>query len=166
MELSFRRMLGLMALLLSLVMSAGCSRREPAATGDEQLSGSSSGSSGTAGSSDTSGAAGMSGRGSSADLPERERSGPASSGSSSAAGDDAVRATGTAATDTLITGKVKAALLADSDLKSMGISVTTTDAEVTLSGALNNQAQIDRAAKIAGSISGVRSVRNQLSIKR
>lgn len=144
-----RHMLGLAALLFGLLATAACNRREPL-NDERQATGSSAGSSGSSGSGATSDASGATSSGSS----ERSSVGAAA------------RATGNAAADTLITGKVKAALLADSDLKSLGIAVETNDAEVTLSGALTNQVQIDRAVKLAAGVSGVRSVRNQLAIQR
>lgn len=68
--------------------------------------------------------------------------------------------------DTVITTKVKTALLADSDIKGLDVNVDTAQGVVTLNGAVNNQTQIDRAAKIAGEVDGVKSVVNNLSIKK
>lgn len=68
--------------------------------------------------------------------------------------------------DTVITTKVKTALLADSDIKGLDVNVDTAQGVVTLNGAVNNQTQIDRAAKIAGEVEGVKSVVNNLSIKK
>lgn len=68
--------------------------------------------------------------------------------------------------DTVVTTKVKTALLADSDIKGLDVNVETAQGVVTLNGAVNNQTQIDRAAKIAGEVDGVKSVVNNLSIKK
>ena len=68
--------------------------------------------------------------------------------------------------DTVITTKVKSALLADSDVKGLDVAVETSKGVVSLSGAVNNQTQIDRAAKIAGEVEGVHSVLNNLTIKK
>jgi hyperosmotically inducible protein len=68
--------------------------------------------------------------------------------------------------DTVITTKVKSALLADSDIKGLDVSVETSQGVVSLSGAVNNQTQIDRAAKIASGVEGVVSVLNNLTIKK
>ncbi|WP_175626374.1 MULTISPECIES: BON domain-containing protein [Oxalobacteraceae] len=68
--------------------------------------------------------------------------------------------------DTVITTKVKSALLADSDVKGLDVVVETSKGIVSLSGAVNNQTQIDRAAKITGEVEGVNSVLNNLTIKK
>lgn len=68
--------------------------------------------------------------------------------------------------DTVITTKVKSALLADSDVKGLDVTVETSKGVVSLSGAVNNQTQIDRAAKITGDVEGVTSVLNNLTIKK
>jgi hyperosmotically inducible protein len=68
--------------------------------------------------------------------------------------------------DTVITAKVKAALLGDSDIKSSDIKVATHQGEVQLSGFVNNQAQIVRAVEITRTIEGVTQVGNEMSIKK
>jgi hyperosmotically inducible protein len=68
--------------------------------------------------------------------------------------------------DDVITAKVKSALLADPDIKSLDISVVTRKGDVQLSGFVNGQAQIDQALAIATKVSGVTSIRNQMSIKQ
>ncbi len=68
--------------------------------------------------------------------------------------------------DTLVTTKVKTALLADEGIKSLDIAVITRQGEVQLSGFVNNQTQIDRAMEVARSIEGVRAVSNEMSIKK
>ncbi len=66
--------------------------------------------------------------------------------------------------DTVITTKVKTALLADSDVKGLDVNVDTVKRMVTLNGAVNNQTQIDRAGKLATDVAGVKSVTNNLTI--
>lgn len=67
--------------------------------------------------------------------------------------------------DTAITSQVKAALLADADVKSFPISVSTSNGRVQLSGVVRNKAQVLRAAEVAGGIQGVTSVKNDLRVK-
>ncbi len=73
---------------------------------------------------------------------------------------------GSVVDDTVITTKVKTALLADSDVKGLDVNVDTVKAIVTLNGAVNNQTQIDRAGKLATEVPGVKSVINNLTIKK
>lgn len=68
--------------------------------------------------------------------------------------------------DSVITTRVKAALLADSTIKSLDITVVTRKTEVKLSGFVNNQVQIDRALEVARGIEGVTQVSNDMSIKK
>ena len=68
--------------------------------------------------------------------------------------------------DSVITTRVKAALLADSSIKSLDITVVTRKTEVKLSGFVNNQVQIDRALEVARGIEGVTQVSNDMSIKK
>ncbi|HEX7272720.1 MAG TPA: BON domain-containing protein [Casimicrobiaceae bacterium] len=71
----------------------------------------------------------------------------------------------TAADDTAITAKVKAAILAEPGLKSLQISVDTKDATVTLSGNVDSDAMRDRAKQIAMSTEGVKNVVDNLQVK-
>lgn len=66
----------------------------------------------------------------------------------------------------IITSKVKAALLGDAKIKSFDIAVVTRLDEVLLTGFVDNQSQMDRAIEIARSVEGVRSVSNEMSIKK
>lgn len=65
--------------------------------------------------------------------------------------------------DTMITTKVKAALLAEPGLKSAQINVATKDATVTLSGAVDSDIIRDRAKQIALSTEGVKNVVDNMS---
>lgn len=73
---------------------------------------------------------------------------------------------GTAIDDTSVTGRVKAALLADPGIKSFDISVLTHQGEVQLTGFVNSQAQIEQAGKLAAAAEGASSVKNELMIKQ
>jgi hyperosmotically inducible protein len=68
--------------------------------------------------------------------------------------------------DGVITAKVKSALLSADDLKSMGISVATNIGNVQLSGLVDSNEQISRAAEIAKKTEGVTSVDNELSVRK
>lgn len=68
--------------------------------------------------------------------------------------------------DTVVTTKVKAALLADEGVKGTDISVTTVAGEVQLSGAVESQAQIDRAVEVAKGVEGVLRVQNGVTLKQ
>ena len=67
--------------------------------------------------------------------------------------------------DTVITTKVKAAVLRDSSLKSAEINVETFKGVVQLSGFVNSQEDIEKAVTLAGSIEGVQSVNNAMVVK-
>ncbi len=69
------------------------------------------------------------------------------------------------AADTEITAEVKAKLLADSELSSLSISVSTTDGKVTLSGTASSPDKIAKAVKIAMSVDGVKQVVSTLQVK-
>ena len=60
--------------------------------------------------------------------------------------------------DTWITTKVKTSLLADTDVAGLDINVDTVNGVVTLSGQVDQQAQIEHAARIARDIEGVTEV--------
>jgi len=74
--------------------------------------------------------------------------------------------TGELIDDSVITTKVKALLAADVGLKTFEISVETYKGVVQLSGFVNSQADIDQAGKIARSVNGVVSVKNNLILKK
>jgi hyperosmotically inducible periplasmic protein len=72
---------------------------------------------------------------------------------------------GTEIDDTVVTTKVKSALLADADIKSFDLKVETRKGAVQLSGFVDNQAQIDRAITATRGVEGVKSVDNNISLK-
>lgn len=61
-------------------------------------------------------------------------------------------------TDTWITTKVKAELLAAKDVAGTDINVSTKDGVVTLAGVLDNKTSVDKAINVAKMVKGVRSV--------
>ncbi len=67
--------------------------------------------------------------------------------------------------DSVITTKIKSLLAADDFLKSFQISVESFKGVVQLSGFVNNQKAVDKAAEIAMSVKGVKSVKNNLIVK-
>jgi osmotically-inducible protein OsmY len=68
--------------------------------------------------------------------------------------------------DSVITTKVKSLLAADDFLKSFEISVETYKGIVQLSGFVDSQKAIDKAGEIARGVKGVKSVKNNLSVKK
>jgi len=67
--------------------------------------------------------------------------------------------------DSVITAKVKTAILGETDLKVAEINVETFKGTVQLSGFVGSQAVIDRAGVLARGVSGVKAVKNSLQIK-
>jgi osmotically-inducible protein OsmY len=67
--------------------------------------------------------------------------------------------------DSVITTKVKAKIAEDDVLKSFSISVQTFKGVVQLSGFVNSQITVDKAGRIASSVEGVKSVKNDLVVK-
>jgi osmotically-inducible protein OsmY len=73
--------------------------------------------------------------------------------------------TGQYVDDTVITTKVKSALLGDAVVKSFEIKVETFKGVVQLSGFVDNQDQKSAAAKDAEAVAGVKDVQNNLIVK-
>ena len=73
--------------------------------------------------------------------------------------------TGEYVDDTVITTKVKSALLGDDRVKSFDISVKTVKDVVTLTGLVDTEVQRQAAARDAADVAGVRSVVNNLIVK-
>jgi hyperosmotically inducible protein len=74
------------------------------------------------------------------------------------------RTAGAVIEDSMITTKSKAEILKTPDLKSLQISVTTVDGEVTLSGEVDNEAAKNKVAEVVKKVKGVKSVVNNLEI--
>ncbi len=67
--------------------------------------------------------------------------------------------------DTVITTKVKAAILNEETLKSAEINVETFKGVVQLSGFVNSEADIAKAAQVTREVKGVTSVKNDMRLK-
>ncbi len=76
----------------------------------------------------------------------------------------AMEKTGDYIGDSALTAKVKTALLAEKNLKSLPIGVESTDGVVTLSGEVVSSAQIKQAVDVAKHVDGVRDVHNSLTV--
>jgi hyperosmotically inducible periplasmic protein len=70
------------------------------------------------------------------------------------------------ATDSRITTAVKARLISDKYVDGMRIGVETYEGVVTLSGEVTSNLPREQAEKLATSVEGVKSVRNQIKIVR
>lgn len=75
-----------------------------------------------------------------------------------------VEKTGEYLNDAALTTQVKAALLAEDDLKSLGINVESTDGVVTLAGEVPNEASVELAESLTRQVKGVRDVHNKLEV--
>jgi osmotically-inducible protein OsmY len=74
-------------------------------------------------------------------------------------------ATGEYVDDSVITTKVKAAILNEPTLSSAEINVETFKGEVQLSGFVNSSADITKAVEVARGVKGVNSVKNDMRLK-
>ena len=72
---------------------------------------------------------------------------------------------GTVIDDSIVSASVRAALLADPDIKGFDFKVETRKGEVQLSGFVDKQTQIDLAVTVAGTVTGVKSVQNNVSLQ-
>lgn len=76
---------------------------------------------------------------------------------------EGARELGATLSDTTITARVKAALLAEQSVDGSRVGVSTSEGVVTLTGTLVDSRQVQRAGEIALSTDGVKSVQNKLS---
>lgn len=67
--------------------------------------------------------------------------------------------------DTVVTTKVKSALLADKNIKSREISVETFKGRVQLSGFVTSSDDANRAVQVTRGVTGVKSVENVMQVK-
>ena len=72
---------------------------------------------------------------------------------------------GTKLDDTVMTSKVKAALMDDAEVKSGQINVETKNGVTQLAGFVTNEAMKERAGKVAAGVSGVKTLENVLVVK-
>ncbi len=73
--------------------------------------------------------------------------------------------TGEFVDDTVITAKVKAAILNEPTLKVTEINVETFKGVVQLSGFVSSQTAISKAVEVSRGVKGVKSVKNDMRIK-
>lgn len=72
---------------------------------------------------------------------------------------------GTELDDTVVTARVKAALLKDPAIKGFDFKVETRKGEVQLSGFVDDQAKVDRAIEVTRAVEGVKNIDNKVSLK-
>jgi hypothetical protein len=83
-------------------------------------------------------------------------------------GDDAGKIGSTtvgAIDDSMITTKVKAAIVAEPTLSALDIKVKTNDGVVTLSGTIDAPDKAERAKQLAQTVDGVKTINNELVVK-
>jgi osmotically-inducible protein OsmY len=68
--------------------------------------------------------------------------------------------------DAATTAKVKKAIFSESSLKVTDVSVSTENQVVHLTGSVKSRAEKTKAAQVAGTVDGVKRVRNDLQIKQ
>jgi osmotically-inducible protein OsmY len=73
--------------------------------------------------------------------------------------------TGEYVDDSVLTTKVKAAILNEPSLSSAEINVETFKGEVQLSGFVSSRADISKAIEVARAVNGVRVVKNDMRLK-
>ena len=74
-------------------------------------------------------------------------------------------ATGQYVDDSVITAKVKAAILGEPGLKVSEINVETYKGVVQLSGFVSSRTDINGAVRVASAVGGVKSVNNEMQVK-
>lgn len=67
--------------------------------------------------------------------------------------------------DSVITAKVKSALVGDKQVSAMKIAVTTKDGVVTLKGAVPSAEVGQHALQLAAGVEGVKDVKSELTVK-
>lgn len=80
--------------------------------------------------------------------------------------ESAAERTGVFLSDSALTAKVKTALIAEKDLKSMAIEVDSENGVVTLTGELPDAASIAKAEAATRHVKGVKEVHNNLTVKK
>lgn len=67
--------------------------------------------------------------------------------------------------DSVVTTKVKAAILNDPELKVLQINVETFKGVVQLSGFVDSKAMMDHAVEVTRGVAGVKSVKNDMRVR-
>jgi len=75
------------------------------------------------------------------------------------------KSTGQYIDDFVITSRVKSAILDEATLKSLQINVETFKGIVQLSGFVDSAQNVTKAGEVAGSVEGVKEVKNSLVVK-
>jgi hyperosmotically inducible protein len=145
--------------MLAAVATTGCTRRQPA-------EGQASSGVGATDTTTASRASGSSDTGTSSGTSAGTSSGSSDTSGSSGSSSGTAAKAGVAIDDSVITTKIKSSILTDSAIKGSDISVDTKNGEVTLTGSVKSQAQMDRAQKLAQNIDGVKSVQNKLEVRQ
>jgi hyperosmotically inducible protein len=70
-----------------------------------------------------------------------------------------------AVSETVTTGKIKAAIAADAGMKDTDVSVTTNQGVVTLGGTVKSQDQVAIATNLAQKMDGVTRVESNISVR-
>ena len=86
-------------------------------------------------------------------------------GDAKAKTESAANKTGGAVSDAALTTKIKAKLVAEDNLSALDINVDSSGGVVTLSGMVDNEAQVDLAEKVVQDLDGVKAVHNKLEVK-
>ena len=157
----------ILALAVAAVFAAGCNKPATSTANNN------SGASATPGSSTTGTTTPTT---SSTASDSTSTSTPASAGSTQATGDTTSAtqqtnmqgsgATSTGAvSETVTTGKIKAAIAADSGMKDADVSVTTSNGVVTLGGTVKSQDQVAIATGIAQKQEGVQRVESNITVR-
>lgn len=82
------------------------------------------------------------------------------------AGGPGQSSTGEYIDDSVITGRVKTAIIKDDSLNAAEVNVETFKGEVQLSGFIGSKEEMDRAVELARSVKGVESVKNDMRLKQ
>lgn len=86
-------------------------------------------------------------------------------GLAACAGTGTEKTMGETVDDSVITAKVKTALIADETVKALDVNVETNMGVVQLAGFADTQTQIKRAGEVAQGVDGVKSVKNDIRQK-
>lgn len=81
------------------------------------------------------------------------------------AGSQSRQSTGDFVDDTVVSTKVKTALIQDDQVDALDVQIKTFKGVVQLSGFADTQREKERAGSIAGRVAGVERVRNDIRIK-
>lgn len=82
------------------------------------------------------------------------------------AGGPGQSSTGEYIDDSVITGRVKSAIIKDDSLNAAEVNVETFKGQVQLSGFVGSKEEMDKAVELARSVKGVESVKNDMRLKQ